>query len=80
MNTQFLTKPSILFNLFAVLSQSGPQPAQPIQASSCDYGFDYDEDKLGRELLTPLSASLVAQAMPQVAADEFESRYAWISL
>ena len=80
MNTQILTKPSILFNLFIRLPQSDTQPAHPICASSCDYGFDLDEDEMGSELLDPLPVSLSAQATPQVTTDEFELHYAWIIL
>jgi hypothetical protein len=49
--------------------------AEPIQANPRDYGFDFDEDGLGRELLAPLPASLSIQPFPEVAADEFEKTF-----
>ncbi|MBI5962289.1 MAG: hypothetical protein HY863_02340 [Chloroflexi bacterium] len=49
--------------------------AQPIQANPYDYGFDFDEDELGRELLAALPASLSIQPFPEVDADEFEKTF-----
>lgn len=75
MLTQILTKPATLFNAFAALPPSDAPLAQPIQASSRDYGFDLDEEEIARELITPLPASLGAASIPEVDADEFVSRY-----
>jgi hypothetical protein len=47
--------------------------AQPIQADSRDYGFDCNEDELGRDLLAPLPASLTVQALPD--PDAFENTF-----
>jgi hypothetical protein len=49
--------------------------AQPIQADSRDYGFDFDEEELGRELLAPLPGSISVQSLPEVDADAFESTF-----
>ncbi len=57
MNTQILKKSPKLCNFSVVLPTTDLLPAQPIQASSRDYGFDFDEDELARELLAPLSSS-----------------------
>ena len=67
MNTQTLTNAMMTGNFVVAL------PAEePIYASSRDYGFDFDEEEIGRELLAPLPANLSSQAIPEVDADEFE--------
>jgi hypothetical protein len=48
---------------------------EPIFASSRDYGFDFDEEEIGRELLTPLSASFSTQPVPEIEADEFDQTF-----
>jgi len=70
MNTQTLTIPVMICN-FIVASE------EPILADCRDYGFDFDEDELGRELLAALPFDVANQSLPEVAADEFEERYAW---
>jgi len=47
-------------------------PAQPIQACSRDYGFDFDEEEIGRKMLAPLPFKTSSHAIPEVDADEFE--------
>ena len=49
--------------------------AEPFQAEACDYGFDFDEEELGRELLAPLPDSLSVQSLPEVDACAFESTF-----
>lgn len=49
--------------------------AELIRADSRDYGFDFDEEELGRELLAPLPDSLSAQSFPEVDADAFEKTF-----
>ena len=78
MNTQTLTKPAAICNFFVIISDEEDfTPAQPICASSRDYGFDFDEEELARELLAPLPANLISQTNYEVEADEFESRHLW---
>jgi hypothetical protein len=72
MNTQTLTNPSLNCSLVTASPLVDFPRAYPIQACSCDYGFDFDEEKIGRELLAPLPASLSSQAIPEIDADEFE--------
>lgn len=72
MNTQTMTKPAIIGDLVLALLPTSLMPAQPILASSLDYGFDFNEDELA-----PLPANLSAQSIPEVTADEFESLYTW---
>lgn len=72
MNTQTLTYPTQNCCL-VVASQPADFPrAYPVQACSYDYGFDFDEEEIGRELLAPLPASLASQEIPEMEADEFE--------
>jgi len=76
MNTQILTKPAAICNFFVIISDGEDfTPAQPIRASSRDYGFDFDEEELARELLAPLPASFISQTNYDMDADEFESCY-----
>lgn len=51
--------------------------SEPIYASSRDYGFDFNEDEVGKELLAPLPLIFANHSLPEVDADEFEERYAW---
>lgn len=46
-----------------------------MKADSHDYGFDFDEEELGRELLTPLPASVINQPVDKVEAEELDSNY-----
>ena len=72
MNTQALRNPALYCN-FVIVSPPEDFPGKyPVQACSRDYGFDFDEEEIGRELLTPLSAELSSQAIPEMDADEFE--------
>jgi hypothetical protein len=77
MNAQTLTKPATIFDLFVLLPDEDFATKQPICASSLDYGFDFDEEEVARELLAPLPASLLSQENTEVDADEFESRHLW---
>ncbi|NOH01964.1 MAG: hypothetical protein HND47_08340 [Chloroflexi bacterium] len=65
MNTQTLISPAITCN-FTVA------PEESIFADSRDYGFDFDEEEVGSELLAPLPAGLADQPIPEVGADDFE--------
>ncbi|MBI5933535.1 MAG: hypothetical protein HY867_07480 [Chloroflexi bacterium] len=65
MNTQTLTTPVMLCN-FILASE------EPIFANTRDYGFDFDEEEIGRELLAPLPADLLLPAISEAAAVEFE--------
>jgi len=46
-----------------------------IHANSRDYGFDFDEEELGMEMLAPLPLCLSIQSLPEVDADAFESTF-----
>ena len=72
MNTQTQTTPANLSEFVIALPIAEFPPARPISANSCDYGFDFDEDELGRELLAPLPGSVAIPTIPEVGADEFE--------
>lgn len=52
---------------------TGIAPAEPAQVCSRDYGFDYDEEEIAREMLAPLPAELSNWAISQSEADEFDS-------
>jgi len=62
---------SICLHEFAFLLPS----TQSIHADSRDYGFDFDEEKLGMELTAPLPLCLSIQSLPEVDADAFESTF-----
>jgi hypothetical protein len=61
MNTQSPT----LFSSCCTLLAAKPEP---VRASSRDYGFDFDEEEIGREMLAPLPAGIVARTVPQLEA------------
>ena len=72
MKTQTLTNPTLNCNLVITSLPIDFPSAHPIQACSRDYGFDFDEEEIGRELLAPLPANLSSQAFHKIDADEFE--------
>jgi hypothetical protein len=72
MNAQILTTPVMTCRFAVALAETDSPLEEPIFASSRDYGFDFDEEELGNELLDPLSVSLADQPNPKVDADEFE--------
>lgn len=72
MTIQILTRPATICNFILAWPE-------PIQASSCDYGFDFDEEQIGRELIGALPTDHSTQRIPDIDADEFESRYLWFS-
>lgn len=65
MNAQTLITPAKTCNFVVAVEE-------PIIASPRDYGFDFDEEELGNELLAPLPAGLADQPIHEVDADEFE--------
>jgi len=79
MSAQTLTKLTTLCNFVFCLPSTYPTHRQPILASSLDYGFDFDEEELGRELLASLPASLEDQPNHHVESEEFESLYRWFN-
>ena len=50
---------------------------EPVHADPRDYGFDIDEEELGRELLAALPSTLVDRSTPDVDVEEFETRHSW---
>lgn len=46
--------------------------AQLVQACSRDYGFDFDVEEIGREMLAPLPAGLSTYEIPQDGSYEYE--------
>ncbi len=79
MSIQFLNAPTVLSNFVIFNPSTYPTRIKPILASSLDYGFDFDEEELGRELLAPLPAGLANQPNNHIDADEFESLYRWFN-
>ena len=77
MNTQTLTNPALNCNLVIASPPTDFPSAYPIQACSRDYGFNFDEEEMGRELLSPLPANLVDQTIPKIDPEEFETLYLW---
>ena len=79
MSTQALTKSAthcpFVFSLPVAVTTLG----QPVYAISLDYGFDFDQEELGRALLAPLPPSLGELPIHHVEAQEFESLYHWFN-
>lgn len=76
-NSQFETH--VISHFVFCLPSTPPTHRPPIFASSLDYGFDFDEQELGRELLASQPASLDDQPHHLVEAEEFESLYRWFN-
>ena len=72
MNTPTLTYPNQNCCLVVALQPADFPRVSPIQACSRDYGFDFDEEEMGRELLAPLPAGLSSQTILEIEADESE--------
>ena len=72
MNTQMLTNPTLKCDLVIASLPISPSSARPVQACSRDYGFDFDEEEIGKELLAPLPVNLSSQTFPEIDVDEFE--------
>lgn len=75
MNTQTLTNPVMTCNFVFALPEAKFPIESPILASSRDYGFDFDEEEIAREMLAPLPASFADQPIPDVGANEFEQAF-----
>jgi len=72
MSTQTLTYPTQNYFFVNALQPADFPRVTPVQACSRDYGFDFDEEEIGRELLAPLPARLSSGAILEIEADEFE--------
>jgi len=72
MNAQTLTYSTPNCFLGVALQTANFPQVYPIQACSRDYGFDFDEEEIGRELLAPLPAKFSSQTILEIEADEFE--------
>jgi len=72
MNTQTLTDPTKNCYFVITLQPADLSQATLAQACSRDYGFDFDEEEIGRELLAPLPTRLSSGAILEIEADEFE--------
>ncbi len=73
MNTHTLTKSAVNFNLVVALPSADVSPAEPMHASSQDYGFDIDQEELGEALLSPLPANLTLKTYYEFSAKAMES-------
>ncbi len=74
-----MNRPIKLYTFEIWLPAENPPRPKPIAASARDYGFDFDEDELGRMLLAPVIGSALDQPNPAVQAEEFDLLYGWIN-
>ena len=72
MNTQMQTNPTLKCDLVIASLPISLSSSRPVQACSRDYGFDFDEEEIGKELLAPLPVDLSSQAFNEIDAGEFE--------
>jgi len=77
MKTKTLTYPALNCSFAISLPPKDFPGTHLIQACSRDYGFDFDEEELGREMLAPLPANLLSHATLEVDADEYERVFQW---
>jgi hypothetical protein len=68
-----------LFSLVDTCSFTCLVSCRPYDATSLDYGFDFDQDELARELSSPLPPDQDDQSIFAVEADEFEVLYNWFN-
>lgn len=66
MTIQTLTYPATICSFLVA-------PSGPIQASSRDYGFDFDEEEIGTALLAPLPEGFSTQPASEGEAEASES-------
>ena len=66
MKVQTLTLPVKILNLVIGFSPTDSTLIQSIQACSRDYGFDFEEEEIGRELRAPLPANILDQSIPEL--------------
>ena len=71
MNTQISLSPMVVF------VTAGSQHERPVQACSRDYGFDVDEEEIGREMLAPVPASFLAHVISEPEGDGSENAELW---
>lgn len=79
MSIQTITRPINLHTIEFSIAPDNSTCIEPVKASSRDYGFDFDDDALARELLAPIPVSNNDPLDQIVGADEFESLYKWFS-
>ena len=72
MKTKTLTNPALNCSHTISLPLRDFPGTHLIQACSRDYGFDFDEEEFGMEILAPLPANLSLQATFEVDTDDFE--------
>ena len=77
MITNFQTTLIRRSSLFPALTMIEEPTSSPLQACRLDYGFDINEEELGREMLAFLPACLISQQIPEIRAEEFEAHFSW---
>lgn len=77
MSVQIITRPINLRTIEFFTAPDNSIRFEPVMASSRDYGFDFDDDELARELLAPIPVSDNDPSGQIVGTDEFESHYKW---
>ncbi len=79
MSMQSLTEFKFITRIHFSLALEPAARHEPIRASSCDYGFDFDEEDLAQALLASVPASTLDRPAPTVEADDFELLYRWFN-
>ncbi len=79
MSVQPITKITILGTLEYHVAPENSSHTETVLACAQDYGFDFDEDELSRELLAPLPESSLDRSDIVVDADEFDALYRWFA-
>ncbi len=79
MSLQPITKINILGRLEYHIAPEDSPHTEAVLACSQDYGFDFNEVELSRELLAPLPESSLDRSGIVVDADEFDALYRWFA-
>ncbi len=79
MTTQIQIRLIAMCNFIDLALAPGFIPGEPTSATALDYGFDFDEEELGKELLAPLPVNILEQPSYDVSAEEFDAQYRWFN-
>jgi hypothetical protein len=77
MTIQMLEKSATTRNFFAINPPTIILSSTAMQASSIDFGFDFNEQELARELLAGLPDLLSNQTSMEIEPEEFETGRLW---
>lgn len=79
MSIQIRTRPATFYTYECSTTPEDNKYNDRVVCSPREYGFDFDEDELARELIAPIPAGVSDPPCQSIEADEFEMLYKWFS-